>query len=379
MRVKLKGLATTRKKLADGSVRRYYYAWRGGPQITERYGTPEFVDAFNRAVTARIEAPQDILRTLLDAFLDSSDFDALADPTKYDYRRHVKIIDAAFGTFPVAALSDPRTRGEFLAWRDRRSLKSRRQADYTFAVLARILSWAVDRGLAPLNPCKAGGITYRARRTTSVWTDQDEAAFYAKAPKHLHLVLRLALWTGQRQGDLLALTWAQYDGDFIRLTQGKSVRRGDNDNATRVIIPVAKPLREALDAERARQTAIPGLHRDAARHVLLTSRSRPWTRDGFKTSWGRACADVGIAGLTFHDLRGTVVTRLAVAGASPPEIATLTGHSLRDVNDILDRHYLNRDVRMAKAAVGKLESSAKKTRTSQREAAMRAGKRHDDG
>ncbi|KQM88440.1 integrase [Sphingomonas sp. Leaf23] len=379
MRVKLKGLTTTRKRLADGSIKRYYYAWRGGPQITEKFGTPEFVDAFNRAVSARIAAPVDVLRSLCDAFIDSSDFMALAAATQYDYRRHIKIIDAEFGDFPIAALTDPRSRGEFLAWRDRRSLKSRRQADYGFAVLARILSWAVDRGLAPLNPCKAGGVTYRAKRMSSVWTDQDEAAFYAKAPAHLHLVLRLALWTGQRQGDLLTLTWAQYDGDYIRLTQGKSVRRGDTDNATRVVIPVAKPLREALDAERARRATMSGLHRADARHILLTSRGKPWTRDGFKTSWGRACADVGIAGLTFHDLRGTVVTRLALAGASPPEIATLTGHSLRDVNDILDRHYLNRDVRMAKAAVGKLESSAKKARTNQRKPTTRAEKRPDDG
>jgi integrase len=60
--------------------------------------------------------------------------------------------------------------------------------------------------------------------------------------------------------------------------------------------------------------------------------------------------------VTFHDLRGTAVTRLALAGATPPEIATTTGHSLRDVNDILDAHYLNRDQRLAESAIRKLES-----------------------
>ncbi|WP_294319658.1 tyrosine-type recombinase/integrase [uncultured Sphingomonas sp.] len=361
MRVKLKGLTRARKRLANGTTVTYYYAWRGGPRINEQYGTPEFVDAFNRAVSAPVVVPKDTIRSLCDAFLDSSDFAALADLTKTDYRRHIRIIDAAFGDFPIAALTDPRTRGEFLAWRDRRALQSRRQADYSFAVLARVLSWSVDRGLALVNPCKAGGVTYRAQRTTAVWTDQDEAAFYAKAPEHLHLALRLALWTGQRQGDLLKLTWAQYDGAFIRLTQGKSIRRGDTSAATRMVIPVGQPLRTALDAARAAIDALPADERPSASTILITSRGTAWTRDGFKTSWRKACAAAGVADVTFHDLRGTVVTRLAIAGASPPEIATLTGHSLRDVNAILDRHYLNRDIRLAQAAIGKLESGAQAT------------------
>ena len=34
-----------------------------------------------------------------------------------------------------------------------------------------------------------------------------------RAPAHLHLPLLLALWTGQRQGDLLRLPWSAYDGN----------------------------------------------------------------------------------------------------------------------------------------------------------------------
>jgi integrase len=60
--------------------------------------------------------------------------------------------------------------------------------------------------------------------------------------------------------------------------------------------------------------------------------------------------------VTFHDLRGTAVTRLAVAGCTDAEIATLTGHSLRDVHAILDAHYLNRDPALAESAIRKLES-----------------------
>ena len=51
-----------------------------------------------------------------------------------------------------------------------------------------------------------------------------------------------------------------------------------------------------------------------------------------------------VSGVTFHDLRGTAVLRLFLAGGTEAEIATITGHSLRDVRSILDSHYFCRDV-----------------------------------
>jgi len=44
----------------------------------------------------------------------------------------------------------------------------------------------------------------------------------------------------------------------------------------------------------------------------------------------------GVIGVTFDDLRGTAVTRLARVGCTEAEIATITGHSLRDLRSILD-------------------------------------------
>ena len=77
--------------------------------------------------------------------------------------------------------------------------------------------------------------------------------------------------------------------------------------------------------------------------ILVNSDGEPWTSDGFRSSWRKACAAAGIVGVTFNDLRGTAVTRLALAEATEAEIATITGHSLRDVRSILDAHYLHRD------------------------------------
>lgn len=143
-------------------------------------------------------------------------------------------------------------------------------------------------------------------------------------------------------GDLLRLSWSDYDGDVIRLKQRKT--------RARVAIPVGAPLRAALETL--------AIHTGDSETILTTEAGRAWTESGFRASWRKACAKAGIADVTFHDLRGTAVTRLAMAGCNEAEIATITGHSLRDVGAILDGHYLKRDHSLAVSAIKKLEARA---------------------
>ena len=340
MRIKIKGLNSSTKQLADGRRVTYYYAWRGGPALPGKPGSPEFMAAYNAAIARKVAPTKSILISVLNAYQGSQEFLGLSDRTRADYIGKIKLIERAFGDLPLTLLMDRRIRGEFLSWRDRLAAASRRQADYAWVVLARILSWALNRGLIAANPCEKGGRLYRGNRADRVWTADDEARFLAKAPPHLHLPLILALWTGQRQGDLLRLPWSSYDGISIRLRQSKT--------RTRVRIPVGAPLKAALDITTRRSTII-----------LTNSDGRPWTEDGFRSSWRKACASAGIVELTFHDLRGTAVTRLATARCTVPEIAAITGHSLRDVAEILDAHYLHRDPVLAESAIRKLEKGTK--------------------
>ena len=66
---------------------------------------------------------------------------------------------------------------------------------------------------------------------------------------------------------------------------------------------------------------------------------RPWDQD-----------------LHFHDLRGTAVTRLALSGCTVPQIAAITGHSSRDVDAILEAHYLGGRLELAEQAIVKLNA-----------------------
>ena len=96
-------------------------------------------------------------------------------------------------------------------------------------------------------------------------------------------------------------------------------------------------------------------------HILLNSDGCGWTEDGFRSSWRKAVRKAGVEGVTFNDLRGTAVTRLALSGCTEAEIATITGHTMRQVRDILDKHYLKRDERLAESAIRKREAYEEST------------------
>jgi integrase len=125
----------------------------------------------------------------------------------------------------------------------------------------------------------------------------------------------LALWTSQRQGD----PWQVHPAAPVK--DGRERHH-----------PVVGPLKAALD-EAARSKVGP--------LILVNSKQRTRSADTLGMAWHRACRASGINGLTFRDLRGTAVTRLAIAGCIEAEIASVAGHTLRDVRSILDRHYLH--------------------------------------
>jgi integrase len=212
---------------------------------------------------------------------------------------------------------------------------SPRQADYAWMVLMRLLSWARARGLTLYRPPERVERLYHADRSEKIWSEAQMAAFMGVASEPLQRALVLALETGQRQGDLLVLPWSAFDGTWIRLRQGKTGRS--------VNIPVTRRLRAVLENTPRTATVI-----------LTNKRGIAWQPNRFRKAWGDATRKANITDRTFHDLRGTAVTRLAEAECSAAEIAAITGHSMRDVGSILDK-YLARTGTLALAAIAKLE------------------------
>jgi hypothetical protein len=59
--------------------------------------------------------------------------------------------------------------------------------------------------------------------------------------------------------------------------------------------------------------------------IMTNTKGRPWKEHGFSSMWRRAKKAAGINGLTFNDLRGTAVVRLAEAGCTIPRSHQLPG------------------------------------------------------
>jgi integrase len=346
VRVLLKGIHKVQYRLASGQVATYFYAWRGGPRINAEPGTPEFVRRYTEAHAARKRPVHGTMMGLIAEFKAAAEFTTKSEASKKNYLRYLRLIESEFGDMPIKALSDPAVRGLFKAWRDGMADKPR-AADYAWVTLARVLSIAKDRGRIPVNPCERGGRIYEADRTEKIWGEAEIAKVLAVASSGMELALMLALWTGQSQGDLLALRWSDYDGQRFRLIRGKTGQT--------IVVRAGEPLRDLLSRTKA-----------LGPRVLTNSRGTPWTSDGFRTSWRKLCARAGIKGLSFHDLRGSAVTRLALAGCTPPEIASVTGHALADVCAMLDRHYLGERAALAENAIRKLEKNEPSTKAVKR-------------
>jgi integrase len=159
----------------------------------------------------------------------------------------------------------------------------------------------------------------------------------------------LGLFTGQRQADVLHLVPEVQTPDRQRFKQSRT--------GAIVSIPPTPQLaaRLAAAAERRRlehnqivDTTIVIHGATGMRFVSSTFRHRfAEVRDAAVTT----CPSV--ATLRYQDLRDTAVTWYARSGCTVPEIAAITGHSLRSVYSIL-RHYLSLDEHLADAAVAKL-------------------------
>lgn len=363
MRINLKGIHAAPRKLADGTRKVYWYAWRGGPRLNGEPGSPEFIASFNAA--AALKKPDDKSKTLAWLIRDykaSAHFlKTISERTRADYIKILTKIEDKFGDMPLKASERKETRGILMRWRDELSATSVRRADYTFAVLSVVFSHGMNYGEIDANPVARSGRLYNGTRIDKIWSSEHIAAFLQAAPAHLHLPLLVALWTGQRQGDVLRLAWSAYvdgiDGQkFLKFRPRKSVRN-NGSRPVYLLIPVGEPLKVALDAaEKTKQSP----------RIMLNEDGRPWNpqHDGFRSSWRKASIKAGVQGVVaFTDLRGTAVTRLALSGCSVPQICTFTGHKQAEVNAILEAHYLNRDPQLALDAIRKLEMGFAKVGT----------------
>jgi integrase len=260
----------------------------------------------------------------------SADYKKLADSTRDQWGKWLDRI----AQFDRPEKIRPVIRRWRSQWADRP-----RTADYGMQVLSRVLAHAVDLGSIAGNPCEGIKHLYNNDRSEIIWTDADVTLIKQTCSVEIAQAVDLAAHTGLRLGDLLRLSWSHVGDDAIVLTTGKSRHRRE------AIIPLYSGLRDVLARIPKRATTI-----------LTGSKRRPWTADGFGSSFNKAKIDAGMSeqDLHFNDLRGTAATKFYIAGFSMREIAETLAWEEESVEKII-RRYLGWAAAI-KARIRKLEA-----------------------
>jgi hypothetical protein len=300
----------------------------------------------------------------------------LRPQTKGLYETGLKRLEAWAGQHPVAYVTPARVRALRDATVRPRDAKNPEKGGLGHAAAFNLLKLGrqlfayaerVDvtpRGSNPFARFDLGAPSPRCQ----VWEAEDEAAFIAAAYDlglpSMALAIEIAVYSGQREADLIAFTEPQLQPIEIHdptvrarfadaagqvmgwvLAQGKT---SDEHTGQRVQleIPFEPGLRakveRAIAANRARDRAAEP--RRLLTHVVVDDKNggRPWKKrdfiDAYRAIIAHAAKATGRAqmlGLVWHDLRRTRVVRLRRRGVNPAMIASITGHSPQSINMML--------------------------------------------
>lgn len=195
----------------------------------------------------------------------------------------------------------------------------RRFANYTVTVISNAFAWGRLYGHTKANPAASIPAIKRPDGMAAAnppWNAAERTAaltrFRARAPQ-LELPHLIGVYTGLREGDVIALSLRAWDGVTFRF---KASKNGEE----RELAPPA-PLRRALDAAMAQRAAREAKGNVAPMRLCLNSWGDGWTVDGFRASYFKELRALKAEGKlrpgrTFHSHRHGVGNALAEAGLS---------------------------------------------------------------
>jgi integrase len=322
-----------------GTVRRYFRKPDRKPvPLPGIPGSQEFMDAYHAALGTPLERPArqggpGTVAALIVDYLRGPAFSNLKPSSRKSYRM---VLDR-FGRMHGHRLVRDMPRPKVAAYIHEIGVLHPGMANLTQSVVHRLLAYAVDLGyrsdnpLAKINRYKLG--------THHTWTDAELKAFENKWPlgTRQRLGYALLLYTGQRIGDVTRMRRQDIiNGAAIRVRQEKTGAELD--------IPIHPSLAAAMKAGPAK-----------GMNLIGDVNGRPMTTQGLYLMMKRAIKAACLPGeCVCHGLRKAMTRRLAEAGASSKQIASVSGHkSLAEI----ERYTAAADQRrLSKAAMDKLET-----------------------
>lgn len=196
----------------------YYYHRKTGERLPDDPAARvERAIAINRSLKAgpRKPAPESV-EAVIREYLKSPEFLDLSPNSRELYRHYIDTLRKAIGVYPISTIS----RRHILAIRDEQAHKPS-AANMAVKVARVLLAFAMDRELRTDNPAQRVK-ALKVGPGHRTWNQSDIDRFLAYAPPDMTMALKLGLYTGQRLGDVLKMTWADYDGTAIRVVQNKT-------------------------------------------------------------------------------------------------------------------------------------------------------------
>jgi integrase len=207
-------------------------------------------------------------------------------------------------------------------------------------VLHRALEQAVRWRLLPTNVADLVDPPRVARQEMkALSSDEVRKVLDSAAADPLEALYRLAITSGMRQGELLALRWPQVDLDrgVIQVIATLEQRR---NHAPVVAEPKTRRSRRQVQLAAATVESL-RRHKTSAVEAALAA-GRPYDLEGFVfrrlderplsmnkvyKAWTRLNARSGVQRVRFHDLRHTAATLLLEQGIHPKVVSEMLGHS----------------------------------------------------
>lgn len=180
----------------------------------------------------------------------------------------------------------------------------------------------------------------RPARTEMKILDQAQTATLLKAIRHTrtYMPVMLAVTTGMRRGEILALRWSDLDLDRARLQVVRSLEetsdglrfKSPKTSRSRRTITLPSLAVEELKRHRARQAEerlALGLGRDPDGLVVCRHDGEPLQPRSLTHEFTRLVQRAGVPRIRFHDLRHTHLSHLLAAGVNPKIASERAGHA----------------------------------------------------
>ena len=292
---------------------RFYFRKPGYPRLSlpGPYGGPAFLAAYQAAAEGRpkpVGASRTVpgsINALVVSYYQSAEFKSLRPSTARVYRNILEQFREEHGAKGLADMEARHVRAIMAA-----KASTPDAANRILGLISLIMDHAVAVGMRPDNP--AHGIKRLRHKSEgfATWSETDIEAYRAHWPlgSRERLALELALNTGQRRGDLARMGWKHVQEGAIHVRQSKT--------GSTVAVPVVPELQAVLDT----------LSRDHLTFIATAS-GGPFSAAGIGNWFRGAIRAAGLSDkLSMHGLRKAAARRLAEAGCTTHEIASITGH-----------------------------------------------------